>query len=134
MYKDWRILTLLSILFWGLWGFLSKYVSDKVQWGEILMLLMIGTFIVAMITSPASLLIKLNFYSVIALISGISCAFGYYFFYRALVYGQASSVVPISSMYIVVTAVLAIIFMHEPLTAKKLFGILSAVIAIVLRS
>lgn len=134
MFDDWRFLTVISILFWGFWGFLSKYVSDKVQWGEILVLLMIGTFIVAMITSPASLFIKWNINTAIALISGISCAFGYYFFYRALVHGQASAVVPISSMYIVVTAVLAIIFMHEPLTVKKVFGILSAVVAIVLLS
>jgi transporter family protein len=132
MFSDWRVLTILSILSWGIWGILSKYVGNKIHWGEIMVLLGIGTFLVVLVTTPTSFAIKFNVYSLIALIAGIFCALGYYFFYRALVRGEASAVIPISSLYIVVAAVLAFLFMNEPVTVKKIFGILSAMAAIAL--
>lgn len=132
--SDWQFLTLMSILFWGLWGFLSKVVTDKLEWGTILVLLSIGTFIVALATTPASFAIKINKSMFIGLLAGIFCALGYFFFYRALLKADASAVIPISSMYIVVAAILAMIFLDEPVTVRRVGGILSAVIAIILLS
>ncbi len=132
MEADWRLLTILSILSWGLWGFLSKYVSGKIAWGEILVLLSLGTVLVALVATPGSFALKLSWNTGIGLLAGIFCALGYLFFYRALIRGQASTVIPITSLYIVVVAVLAIVIMQEPLTIKKACGILSAVMAIVL--
>lgn len=134
LYSNWQFLTLMSIFFWGLWGFLSKLVANKLEWGTILVLLSIGTFIVALATTPTSFIIKINKPTAIGLLAGIFCALGYFFFYRALVKGDASAVIPISSMYIVVAAILAMIFLDEPITVRKVGGILSAVIAIILLS
>ena len=52
--------------------------------------------------------------------------------FRALSLGPASSVVPIYGMFIVGGAVLGILFLHEPLTARKLLGIGLAAASIVL--
>ena len=137
LYSDWQFLTLMSIFFWGLWGlwgFFSKLAANKLEWGTILVLLSIGTFIVVLATTPSSFIIKINKPMVIGLLAGIFCALGYFFFYRALVKADASAVIPISSMYIVVAAILAMIFLDEPITIRKVGGILSAVIAIILLS
>jgi transporter family protein len=52
--------------------------------------------------------------------------------FRALSLGPASIVVPIYGMFIVGGAVLGMVFLHEPLTARKLAGIGLAVISIFL--
>ena len=124
----------MTIVSWGIWGFLSKWVGAKVHWAEMMTMLGVGTLLVALIAAPTSFLPKWTPVSLIALGAGVACAFGYFFFYRALIKGEASAVIPISSLYIVVSAILAIAFLHEPLTVKKVLGILSAITAIVLLS
>jgi transporter family protein len=52
--------------------------------------------------------------------------------FRALSLGPASIVVPIYGMFIVGGAVLGMVFLHEPITARKLAGIGLAVISIFL--
>ena len=52
--------------------------------------------------------------------------------FRALSLGPASIVVPIYGMFIVGGAILGILFLHEPLTARKVVGIGLAVISILL--
>lgn len=134
MYTDWKILSLLSILSWGLWGFLSKVVVNKLECGTILALLAVGTLIVVLITTPASFALKINQQTGLGLLAGILCGFGYFFFYRALHHGEASTVIPITSLYIVIAAILAVIFLREPVTIRKVSGIIAAVVAILLLS
>ncbi|MGI8740261.1 MAG: EamA family transporter [Gammaproteobacteria bacterium] len=52
--------------------------------------------------------------------------------FRALSLGPASIVVPIYGMFIVGGSILGIIFLHEPLTTRKLVGISLAAISIYL--
>lgn len=134
MLSDWKTLSICSIVCWGLWGFLSKMVGNKLEWGTILALLSIGTLIVVIATTPSSFALKYNQQTLIGLCAGILCGFGYLFFYKALKYGEASSVIPITSLYIVVVAVLAILFLKEPFTVRKACGIAAAVVTTVLLS
>jgi transporter family protein len=43
-------------------------------------------------------------------------------YYRALQTGEASKVVPIDKMSVVITLILAFVFLHEEFTAKSLIG------------
>jgi transporter family protein len=52
--------------------------------------------------------------------------------FRALSLGPASVVVPIYGMFIVGGAILGILFLHEPVTTRKLVGIGLAIISIFL--
>jgi transporter family protein len=52
--------------------------------------------------------------------------------FRALSLGPASTVVPIYGMFIVGGALLAVLFLGEPLSARKLLGIALAVVSIFL--
>ena len=46
----------------------------------------------------------------------------YYNYYKALQIGDASKVVPIDKLSVVITLVLAFVFLHEKFTAKSLIG------------
>ena len=43
-------------------------------------------------------------------------------YYRALQLGEASKVVPVDKMSVVITLILAFIFLHESFTVKSLAG------------
>lgn len=43
-------------------------------------------------------------------------------YYRALQIGEASKVVPVDKMSVVITLILAFVFLHEEFTAKSLIG------------
>jgi len=45
-------------------------------------------------------------------------------YYRVLQMGEASKVVPIDKLSVVITLVLAFVFLHEQFTAKSLIGCL----------
>jgi transporter family protein len=64
--------------------------------------------------------------------TGIALTVAVISLFRALSLGPASIVVPIYGMFIVGGAVLGMIFLHEPLTARKVVGIGLAAISIFL--
>ena len=112
----------------------AKMVGDKLDWDSIFILFGLCSFLIAAFSSPQSFSILVNKMSWIALLAGISGGLGFLFFYQALEKGSASLVIPISSLYVLVAAVLAVIFLKEPLTLRKALGILFAVLAIILLS
>lgn len=56
------------------------------------------------------------------ILSGIATGVSWLCYYRALQLGEASKVVPIDKLSVVITLVLAFIFLHEEFTAKSLIG------------
>lgn len=56
------------------------------------------------------------------ILSGIATGVSWLCYYRALQLGEASKVVPIDKLSVVITLVLAFIFLHEDFTAKSLIG------------
>ena len=58
------------------------------------------------------------------ILSGLATGASWLCYYRALQLGQASKVVPIDKLSVVITLVLAFVFLHEKFTAKSLIGCL----------
>jgi transporter family protein len=56
------------------------------------------------------------------ILSGLATGASWLCYYRALQMGEASKVVPIDKMSVVITLVLAFVFLHEEFTAKSLIG------------
>ena len=56
------------------------------------------------------------------ILSGLATGASWLCYYRALQMGQASKVVPIDKLSVVITLVLAFVFLHEHFTAKSLIG------------
>lgn len=55
-------------------------------------------------------------------LSGIATGASWLCYYRALQLGEASKVVPIDKLSVVLTLILAFIFLHEEFTVKSLIG------------
>ena len=56
------------------------------------------------------------------ILSGLATGASWLCYYKALQLGEASKVVPIDKMSVVITLVLAFVFLHEQVTAKSLIG------------
>lgn len=56
------------------------------------------------------------------ILSGLATGGSWLCYYRALQIGEASKVVPIDKLSVVITLVLAFVFLHEDFTAKSLIG------------
>ena len=56
------------------------------------------------------------------ILSGLATGASWLCYYRALQIGDASKVVPIDKLSVVITLILAFLFLHEKFTAKSLIG------------
>ena len=56
------------------------------------------------------------------ILSGLATGASWLCYYQALQMGDASKVVPIDNLSVVITLVLAFVFLHEQFTAKSLIG------------
>ena len=56
------------------------------------------------------------------ILSGLATGASWLCYYRALQLGEASKVVPIDKLSVVITLVMAFIFLHEQFTMKSLIG------------
>lgn len=56
------------------------------------------------------------------ILSGLATGASWLFYYKALQMGEASKVVPIDKLSVVITLVLAFVFLHEKITPKSFIG------------
>lgn len=56
------------------------------------------------------------------ILSGLATGASWLCYYRALQIGEASKVVPIDKLSVVITLVMAFVFLHEEFTPKSLIG------------
>ena len=56
------------------------------------------------------------------ILSGLATGASWLCYYRALQIGEASKVVPIDKLSVVITLILAFVFLHEPFTFKSAVG------------
>ena len=59
---------------------------------------------------------------VFLVLSGLATGASWLCYYKALQAGEASKVVPIDKLSVVITLILALIFLHENITAKSVIG------------
>lgn len=59
---------------------------------------------------------------VFLILSGLATGASWLCYYRALQLGQASKVVPVDKLSVVITLILAFVFLHEEFTVKSFIG------------
>ena len=123
----WFVLALLSAVFAALTSVLAKIGSEGVN--SNLATAVRTVVVVAMawgmvfITNTQSGILEISRRSWIFLIlSGLATGASWLCYYRALQVGEASKVVPIDKLSVVITLILAAVFLHEQVTAKSLLG------------
>ena len=123
----WAVFAVLSAVFAALTSILAKIGTDGVNSN---LATAIRTMVVvamawgmAFLTHAQSGITEISKKSWLFLIlSGLATGASWLCYYRALQMGEASKVVPIDKLSVVITLVLAFVFLHEEFTAKSLIG------------
>ena len=123
----WLILAIFSAVFAALTSILAKVGIDGVNAN---LATAIRTFVVLVmawgmvfITDAQGGIASISRRSWIFLIlSGLATGASWLCYYKALQLGDASKVVPIDKLSVVITLVLAFVFLHEKVTAKSVIG------------
>ncbi len=127
--------TLAVILFWGANGFLTKLASERIgmqvlMWRAILQMFISFSYLGA--TGALEHLQRDRQGLLVALSAGIVGSLGMVGYYLLINRYQASRVVPLSSLYPLVTVILSVIFLHEKLSISQWLGAFLAVGALLL--
>jgi transporter family protein len=123
----WFIFALLSAVFAALTSILAKVGIDGVNSNLATAIRTVVVVILAwgmvFLTNAQGGLSEISKKSWIFLIlSGLATGASWLCYYRALQLGDASKVVPVDKLSVVITLVLAFVFLHEKFTAKSLIG------------
>lgn len=123
----WFIYALLSALFAALTSILAKIGIDGVNSNLATAIRTVVVVIMAwgmvFLTNVQNGLAQISQRSWLFLIlSGLATGASWLCYYKALQLGEASKVVPIDKLSVVITLILAFVFLHEQFTTKSLVG------------
>ena len=123
----WGVFAVLSAVFAALTSILAKVGIDGVNSNLATAIRTVVVVIMAwgmvFLTHAQSGISQISRKSWIFLIlSGLATGASWLCYYRALQMGDASKVVPIDKLSVVITLELAFVFLHEEFTAKSLLG------------
>ena len=123
----WMIFAVLSAVFAALTSILAKIgiegVNSNLATAIRTIVVVIMAWGMVFLTHAQNGLAEISKKSWIFLIlSGLATGASWLFYYKALQMGDASKVVPIDKMSVVITLILAFVFLHEQFTAKSLIG------------
>ena len=124
----WFLFALLSSVFAALTSILAKIgiegVNSNLATAVRTVVVVIMAWVVVFMTNTQSSLPDIGRKSWIFLIlSGLATGASWICYYKALQMGDASKVAPVDKFSIVLTVILAFLFLHEQITIKKLAGI-----------
>ena len=123
----WLIFALLSAIFAALTSILAKVGIDGVNSNLATAIRTVVVVVMAwgmvFLTNAQSGISHIGRKSWIFLIlSGLATGASWLCYYKALQIGNASKVVPIDKLSVVITLILAFVFLHEDFTTKSLIG------------
>ena len=123
----WLILALLSAVFAALTSILAKVgiegVNSNLATAIRTAVVLVMAWGMVFVTDAQNGISSISTKSWIFLVlSGLATGASWLCYYRALQLGEASKVVPIDKLSVVITLVMAFIFLHEKFTAKSLIG------------
>ena len=123
----WFILALLSAVFAALTSILAKVgiegVSSNLATAIRTVVVVVMAWGMVFITNSQGEIFDISKKSWLFLIlSGLATGISWLCYYKALQIGEASKVVPIDKLSVVITLVLAFVFLHEKFTPKSLIG------------
>ena len=125
----WFVFALLSAVFAALTSILAKVgiegVNSNLATAIRTVVVLVMAWGMVFVTNTQGGLTDISRKSWLFLIlSGLATGASWLCYYRALQIGEASQVVPIDKLSVVITLVLAFVFLHERFTPKSLIGCL----------
>ena len=122
----WMIFAVLSAVFAALTSILAKIgiegVNSNLATAIRTIVVVIMAWGMVFLTHAQNGLAEISKKSWILILSGVATGASWLCYYKALQMGDASKVVPIDKLSVVITLILAFVFLHEQFTAKSLIG------------
>lgn len=123
----WWLYAVLSSVFAALTSILAKVgienVNSNLATALRTVVVLAMSWLMVFVTNAQSGITEISKKSWIFLIlSGLATGASWLCYYKALQVGEASKVVPIDKMSVVLTLILAFVFLHEKFTPKSLVG------------
>lgn len=123
----WAVFALLSAVFAALTSIFAKIgiegVNSNLATALRTIVVLAMAWVMVFITKSQGGITEINKKSWLFLIlSGLATGASWLCYYKALQMGSASKVVPIDKLSVVITIILAVIFLHEDFTAKSAAG------------
>ena len=123
----WFVLALLSAIFAALTSILAKVgidgVNSNLATAIRTVVVVVMAWVMVFLTNAQNGIAEISKRSWLFLIlSGLATGASWLCYYKALQLGDASKVVPIDKLSVVITLVLAFVFLHEQFTTKSLIG------------
>ena len=123
----WALFAVLSAIFAALTSILAKIgienVDSNLATAVRTVVVVAMSWLMVFITNAQSGLTNISKKSWIFLIlSGLATGASWLCYYKAIQIGEVSKVVPIDKMSVVITLILAVVFLHEDFNAKSIIG------------
>ena len=123
----WAVFAVLSAIFAALTSILAKIgienVDSNLATAVRTVVVVAMSWLMVFITNAQSGLTNISRKSWIFLIlSGLATGASWLCYYKAIQMGEVSKVVPIDKMSVVITLILAVVFLHEDFDAKSVIG------------
>lgn len=123
----WFIFALLSAIFAALTSILAKVGIDGVNSNlataiRTVVVVVMAWGMVFLTNTQSGILVISKKSWMFLILSGLATGASWLCYYKALQIGEASKVVPIDKLSVVITLVLAFLFLHEQFTIKSLIG------------
>lgn len=123
----WLVFAILSAVFAALTSILAKIGIEGVNSNlatAIRTIVVVGmAWIMVFITNTQSGIFSISKKSwVFLILSGLATGASWLCYYKALQIGDASKVVPIDKLSVVITLILAFVFLHEDFSLKSMIG------------
>lgn len=127
MFILWALFAVLSAVFAALTSILAKIgienVDSNLATAVRTVVVVAMSWLMVFITNAQSGLTNISRKSWIFLIlSGLATGASWLCYYKAIQMGEVSKVVPIDKMSVVITLILAVVFLHEDFNAKSIIG------------
>jgi len=132
----WLLYSLLTILFWGAWGFLVKVASYHLRWYQIYVLGNVAALLLsfALTVHGGWRDLLSGKYALYGVLAGVMGTLGYIFFILSTEKGKVSIVVPLTATYPVITFLLGVLLLGEKVEMRHVLGTLLAVVGAILLS
>ncbi len=123
----WFVYAILSAVFAALTSILAKVgiegVNSNLATGIRTIVVLAMAWVMVFITNAQSDIADISKRSwIFIILSGLATGASWLCYYKALQLGEASKVVPIDKLSVVITLVLAFVFLHEQFTWKSAVG------------
>ena len=123
----WLVFAILSSVFAALTSILAKVgidgVNSNLATAIRTVVVLVMAWAMVFLTNTQSGIVEISKKSwTFLILSGLATGASWLCYYKALQIGDASKVVPIDKLSIVITLILAFVFLHEQFTVKSIIG------------